>query len=110
MSGTRLITRGIATTTWHAVAVHYPSAADAKAAWERAERAMRARPVEQGVGIYRLRPDRGGGLPSGTPDDAHSVVVVGFDRDLVVLAERRRAEVGQRLAQIEAELARLARS
>ena len=61
---------------WYIVAVHYPTALMARTAWERAEHKLDLRTGDEGIGLYRLKPDPTGEWESGAPSDAHGVVAI----------------------------------
>jgi hypothetical protein len=71
---------------WYLVAVTYPTALMARTAWEHAERKLIRRPGEEGIGVYRLRPNPDGGLASGM-GDRHGVVAVTLDEGVAHKAE-----------------------
>jgi len=74
---------------WYLVAVHYPTALQAKAAWEHAERKLIRRPGDEGIGVYRLSPNPDSAAwESGAPADAHAVVAVTLDEQIARKAER----------------------
>lgn len=79
---------------WYVVAVHYPSALQAKRAWERVEHKIHHEAGDQGIGVLRMAPDPevlAGRRPyteSGAPLDAHGVIAVGMHEPTVKKAER----------------------
>ena len=74
-----MITQDHPTGRWFVVARHYPTAFMARMAWERAEAGLPMDPGEEGVGIVRLAPRPEGGIATGCPPNAHSVVVITVD-------------------------------
>lgn len=87
-----MITRDVGAMRWYVVAVSYPSALQARRAWERAERKLDLRAGDEGIGLYRLAPDPAAPGPdvlvSGKPVDAHGVVAVTLDEATARKAER----------------------
>lgn len=74
---------------WYVVAVHYPSALQAKRAWERAERKLDLSAGDEGIGLYRMSPrDRGGTIESGAPEGVHPVAAITLDERTARKAER----------------------
>lgn len=72
---------------WYVVAVHYPSALQAKRAWERAERKLNMGAGDGGIGLMRLDPRAGGG-PEGRLCDGYPVVGVTLDEAAARKCER----------------------
>lgn len=71
---------------WLVIAVHYPSAMQARTAWERAERKTTHK--DGGIGIVRLTPQTVGGLASGAPEGVHPVCAVTQRDELAAKVER----------------------
>lgn len=75
---------------WYLVAVTYPSAKQAKAAWEEAERKL-IRGSDHGIGVMRLLPpgsNPGGMVDSGAPEGGHPVIAVTTEFHYVEKIER----------------------
>lgn len=72
---------------WFVVAVHYPSALQAKRAWERINAKLDMRAGDEGIGIVRMSP-AGTGSPSGAPPDTHAVVGVSLHKPTARKMER----------------------
>jgi hypothetical protein len=74
---------------WYIVAVHYPTALMARTAWEHAERKLIRGPGEEGIGVFRLKPNTDGGLELASGmGDRHGVVAVTLDESMAQRAER----------------------
>jgi hypothetical protein len=74
---------------WYLVAAYYPTALQAKTAWEHAERKLIRRPGDEGIGVYRLGPNpESDTWESGAPADAHAVVAVTLNEPTARKAER----------------------
>jgi hypothetical protein len=75
--------------TWYVVAVHFPSAMQARDAWEHTERKLRRADNEDGVGLMRLAPAPDAySRATGAPRDAHAIVGVSLDLSMAKRAER----------------------
>ena len=74
---------------WYVEGRYYPTALQAKRAWEILERKLTRDPSEDGAGVFRLapNPDRPS-IPTGAPADAYMVVVVTFDKTMIDKAKR----------------------
>ena len=75
---------------WFIVATHYPSAMQARRAWERCERKLDLSAGDEGIGLMRIapNPDATGTAPSGAPADMHGVIAVTLDGPTARKAER----------------------
>src|SRR5436309_2106506 len=74
---------------WYVVAVHYPSALQATRAWERASAKLDMSRGDEGIGLMRLKPNPDNStIPSGAPNDAHSVVGITLDQDTARKTQR----------------------
>jgi hypothetical protein len=74
---------------WYVVTVHYPTAVQAKGAWERCERKLDLSLGDQGIGITRLAPNPSTRTRStGVPEGAHAVAAVTLHESTARKAER----------------------
>jgi hypothetical protein len=73
---------------WYVEARRYPTSLMARAAWDRVEAGLNLKQGDEGIGVYRTKPNPDGGFPSGHAPHGGSVIVVTLHEPTARKAQR----------------------